>query len=193
MKKLLMCTAAVLLAAGLAVAQNTGGDKLVGGREKSKSQPKPEVSTQATHQKGHKGGKKTTATDDWMATGSGASATSSSKKTSADDWMTTDLAKNKKGQKGGSKNSKGPTPQFADGSVRFQKAPSAAPASGSGGGVTPALNPQPLPPGRLRTPAAKTKTPKSGRKSTDSTILNNGTGSQARPGVPPPTRPTDPK
>lgn len=132
MKKLLMYTVAVLMMAGFAVAQNTGGDKLVGGQEKPKPQPKPEVRTQAT------------------------------------------------GKKGGTKNNKGKTPQFADGSVHAQKAP------------TPALNPQPLPPGLHQKSSVKTKNQKGGKKSADSTVPNNGTA-QARPGVPPPTRPTDPK
>lgn len=58
MKKLLMSVMAVLLAAGLAIAQNTGGDK---GADTHKNQPAaPLVKTKAHKggKKGHKGGKK---------------------------------------------------------------------------------------------------------------------------------------
>ena len=57
MKKLLMSLMAVLLAAGLALAQNTGGDKAAA----HKNQPPDPLVKNKSHKggkKGHKGGKK---------------------------------------------------------------------------------------------------------------------------------------
>lgn len=59
MKKLVMSLTAVLLAAGLAAAQDTGGDKAASGVGKHKTQPPDPLVKTATHKKGHKGGKGT--------------------------------------------------------------------------------------------------------------------------------------
>ncbi len=94
-----------------------------------------------------------------------------------------------KSHKGGKKGSKGAKTDLGDGSVRA--------ASGKN-----SLNPQPLPPG-LHAPDAQTqggsraKTRKTvGKKGSKVSTDVSTSGTQMKPGgpgVPPPTRPTDPK
>ncbi len=165
MKKVLMYTSFLLLGSAFMLAQDTGGDKLVGGREKPKV-AKPDAST----------------------TGTQVSEPPDPALKNQPPGSRRPLASTKS-HKGGKKGSKNVRPDLGDGSVRA--------ASGKN-----SLNPQPLPPG-LHAPDAQTqggsraKTRKTGGKkggkvSTD--VSTSGTQMKpGGPGVPPPTRPTDPK
>jgi hypothetical protein len=169
MKKSFMYLAVVLLAAMVAGAQDTGGDKATAGR----TQPKT-----TAHKKGTKGtSKNAAATKPDFADGSVRSTGGSNIKSNPqppDPLLKTTT--HKKSHK----------------RVKKSTAPDDWAGTGSGSGTS--KKKKTSNDDWEVTTAAKRKRGGTGTRSgKNSTDLNNASGTQERPGVPPPTRPTDPK
>ena len=179
MKSLSISIGVVLLAVGLAAAQTTGGDKAAVSPEIRKSQPPDPLVKTTTHKKRHVT-KKKTATDGWQSTGGSTGAGGKSKKTATDSWEGTASGGGGSRHHAGKGKTNTPPDDWTTG------AGGGTGASGKSIGKSQTTSTDDW----MTTSTAKPKK-SAGKKGGKKTATN--TTVEEKPGVPPPTRPTDPK